>query len=81
MYLYCLFQAEAYMTLREWGKAERLLRNVLETDSGLEAVALYHLSQVLTCTRISSRGRSKLHCFFHLIQHAIRTLTSPPVLV
>ena len=35
------------MTLREWGKAERLLRNVLETDSELKAVALYQLSQVL----------------------------------
>ena len=45
--IYYLFQAEAYMTLREWGKAERLLRNVLETDSERKAVALYQLSQVL----------------------------------
>ena len=40
------FQAEAYMGLGEWGKAETLLRKILETDSESATVALYQLSQV-----------------------------------
>ena len=49
------------MTLREWGKAERLLRNVLETDSELKAVALYQLSQVPAPEFRAEKG---LSCFF-----------------
>ena len=49
------------MTLREWGKAERLLRNVLETDTELKAVALYQLSQVPAPEFRAEKG---LSCMF-----------------
>ena len=39
-------QAEAYMSLGEWEKAEILLHKLLETDLGSATVALYQLSQV-----------------------------------
>ena len=43
--MYCLFQAEFYMGLEEWNKAEMALQRILNSEPQHD-VALYQLSQV-----------------------------------